>query len=76
MVALSTASWIDGEPENQKCVAAGALGALDPGPYLGLTCLLQPEGEGWERCLKPDLPLAQQLFIQISAGLGKKATVA
>lgn len=45
---------------------SGSLGALWSEPCLGLACLLQAEREGWERCLKPDLPLAQQVFIYTS----------
>lgn len=75
MLDLSTASWADGEPENQNRGAPGGLGAGGLGLIKGYYAYCQLRGVSGKD-LKPDLPLAQQLFMPDNAGLGRTTTVA
>lgn len=75
MLGLSTASQADGEPKNQNCVAPRGLGAGGLGPITGYCAYCQLRGEDG-RDLKPDLSLAQQLFMPDNMVLGRTTTVA
>lgn len=61
--------------ESELCGSQGS-GGWRPGSYYRLLCILPAEGWGVGRDLKPDLPLAQQLFMPDNMVLGRTTTVA